>query len=79
MFFWDLASKFFNYTKINNHSIQLVDSKQSPYRLIYSLKPMKLETLKAYIEINLINRFIKLSKSPISATIFFNQKSDRSL
>ena len=38
-------------TKINEHAIKLEDSKQPPYRPIYSLGPIELETLKTYIEI----------------------------
>lgn len=77
MSFLNLVSKLFKYTRINNHAIQLVDSQQLLYRPIYSLGLMELETLKEYIEINLINRFIKLSKLPIGATIFFDSKLDR--
>ena len=40
---------------------------------------MELETLKAYIETNLANRFIKPSKSPTGARILFDRKSDGSL
>ena len=40
---------------------------------------MELETLKAYIETNLANGFIRPSKSPTGAPILFDQKSDGSL
>ncbi len=40
---------------------------------------MKLEILKAYIENNLANGFIKPSKSLGRAHIFFNKKPDESL
>ena len=43
---------------------------------MYSLRPVELETLKAYIETNLANGFIRLSKSPAGAPILFDQKSD---
>ena len=72
----DLASKLFEHTGINKHAIKLVNGQQPPYGPIYSLEPVELETLKAYIETNLANGFIKLSKSPIGARIFFEQKSD---
>ena len=75
----DLASKLSEYTEINNHAIELVDSQQPPYGLIYNLGPVGLETLKAYIETNLANGFIKLFKSPAGALIMFNQKSNDSL
>ena len=40
---------------------------------------MELETLKTYIEPNLANGFIRSSKSPIGALIFFDWKPDGSL
>lgn len=45
----ELASKLSNYTKINDHSIELVDGQQLSYKPIYSLRPVKLKTLKACI------------------------------
>ena len=59
---------------INNHIIEFVDDWQPAYALIYSLGPMKLEILRAYIENNLANGFIKPSKSPAGAPILFNKK-----
>ena len=44
----------------------------------HSLRPVELETLKAYIETNLAHRFIRPSKSPAGAPIFFDRRSDRS-
>ena len=75
----DLASELSKYTKINNHAIELVKSQQPLYRPIYSLGPVKLEILKAYIETNLANGFIRPSKSPAGAPILFDRKSDGSL
>ena len=73
----DLAYKLPKHTRINNHAIKLVNSYQQPlYRPIYSLKPVELETLKAYIETNLANRFITLSKSSAGAPILFDRKLD---
>ena len=40
---------------INNQAIDLIESKQIFYGLIYSLKLIKLETLKTYIKIKPIN------------------------
>ena len=40
---------------------------------------MELETLKAYIENNQINSFIRPSKSPARAPIFFDKKPNGSL
>ena len=34
------------HTRINHHSINLLDDKQPPYSPIYSLEPIELETLK---------------------------------
>ncbi len=64
---------------INNHSNELVDDQQPPYGPIYSLGPVELETLKAYIENNLANSFIRPSKSPARAPILFDKKPDGSL
>ena len=72
----DLASKFPKHTGISNHAIELVDGQQPPYGLIYSLGPVKLETLKDYIETNLANGLIRPSKFPASAPILFDRKSD---
>ena len=48
IFFPDLVSELLKHTGINNHTIELVKScQQPPYGLIYSLKPVELETLKA--------------------------------
>ena len=75
----DLASKLPEHTGINDHAIELVDGQQPPYGPIYSLEVMELETLKAYIETNLVNEFIRPSKSPAGTPILFDRKSDGSL
>ena len=75
----DLASELPKHTGINDHAIELVDGQQPPYEPFYSLGPVELETLKAYIETNLANRFIRPSKSPGDALIWFDRKSDSSL
>ena len=72
----DLASKLLKHTGINDHTIKLVNGQQPPYGPIYSLRPLELEILKAYIETNLANEFIRLSKSPANTPILFNRKSD---
>ena len=66
-------------TEMNEHAIKLVEGKQLPFGPIYSLGPVELETLKTYIKTNLTNGFIRPSKSPAEAPIFFNRKPDRSL
>ncbi len=74
-----LATKLPEYTGINNHAIELVDDQQPPYGSIYSLGPIELETLKAYIKNYLASGFIKSSKSPPRASILFDKKPDNSL
>ena len=63
---------------MNDHAIKLEKSKQPPFDPIYSLRPVKLETLKTYIETNLANGFILPSKSSVGAPILFDKKPDRS-
>ena len=65
--------------RISHHIIKLVDDWQPLYSLIYSLESMKLEILKAYMENILTNGFIRLSKFPAGAYIFFEKKPDISL
>ena len=72
VFSLDLASKLSKYTKINNYNIKLVDGQQLSYKPIYSLGPVELETLKAYIETNLVNGFIKSSKLFAGTSILFD-------
>lgn len=45
----------------NNYFNNLLNDKQPSYGPIYSLKPVKFEMLKTYIEINLDNNFISPS------------------
>ena len=73
------AAKLSENTGINGHAIELEESKQPPFRPIYSLGQVELETLKIYIKTNLANGFIWPSKSPAGAPILFNRKPDRSL
>ena len=74
----DFASKLHKHNGINDHAIELVDGQQLSYGPIYSLEPLELETSKACIETNLANGFIRPSKSPASAPILFDRKSDSS-
>ena len=78
IFYLDLKSELPKHTWINDYTIELVDSQQPSYGPIYSLEPVVLETLKAYIETNLANSFIKLSKSSASTPILFDRKLDGS-
>ena len=63
--------------KINNYTIKLEECKQLFFGPIYSLKLIKLKTLKIYIEINLVIGFIQPFKSSIKASIFFNWNTNR--
>ena len=59
------------YTRINDHLINLLDNKQLLYSLIYSLGMVELEMLKTYNEANLASGFIKLSKFRASTAKLF--------
>ncbi len=74
-----LAAKLPEHTWINDHAIELVNDWQPLYGPIYSLRPVELETLKAYIENNLANGFIRSFKSLAGAPILFDKKPDGSL
>ncbi len=74
-----LAAELPEHTGINDHAIELVDDRQPSYGPIYSLGPVELETLKAYIKNNLVSDFIRPSKSPAGAVILFDKKPDDSL
>ena len=66
-------------TKLNEDAIGLEDGKQPPYGPIYSLSPVKLETLKTYIKTHLKTGFIQPSKSLAGAPILFDKKPDSNL
>ena len=66
------------HNNIKDYLIDLINNKQPPYGLIYSLKPIELEILKTYIETNLANSFITLYKSLASISILFIHKKDSS-
>ena len=63
---------------MNEYVIKLKEDKQPSFKLIYSLKPLELETLNTYIKINLVNSFICLFKSSAKAFILFDKKPDGS-
>ncbi len=79
VFSLDLVIELSEKTGINEHAIKLIEGKQPPYGPIYALSPVELETLKTYIETYLKTGFIRLSKSPAGAPIFFNKKPDGNL
>ena len=62
------------YIEINNHAIKLEKGNQSFFSPIYSLKLIKLETLKTYTKIKVVNRFIQSFKSSTGAIIIFDWK-----
>ena len=66
-------------TGMNKHAIELKESKQPSFELIYNLGLVELETLKTYIKTNLANAFIWPFKSPARAPIFFDWKPNGSL
>ena len=74
-----LSVEFLKHTRINDHIIELVDDWQPLYGPIYNLDSVELEILKAYSKNNLANGFIRPSKSPARALIFFDIKPDNSL
>ena len=53
IFSFENAVKLPEYTGMNNYIIELVENKQPPFRFIYSLGSVELETLKTYIKTNL--------------------------
>ena len=72
IFSLDLMSKLLKHSGINDYTIKIVDSQQPLYRPIYRLEPVELKILKAFIETNLANEFIRSSKLPTSSPIFFD-------
>lgn len=60
VFLCDLAIELPENTGINKYAIGLIESKQQPYKPIYSLSLVKLETLKTYIKTHLKTGFIRL-------------------
>ena len=78
VFLKKLANVFSEKTRANAHAIKLKGGKQPPYRPISSLGLVELKTLKTYIETNLANGFIRTSKSPAVALIFFACKLNNS-
>ena len=74
-----LAIELLKHTRINDYAIKLINNQQLPYGLIYSLGPMELKILKAYIQNNLANSFIRFFKFPIGVPILFDKKPDDSL
>ena len=72
-----LAKNQLEYLNINKHAIKLEMNKQILYKLISSLRFIKLKTLKKYIKIFLGNSFIWFFKSIGEAFILFVKKKDK--
>ena len=79
VFLAEYIAEFLENTGINKHAIKLKESKQPLFRLIYSLRPVGLETLKTYIKTSLANSFIRPFKFSARAPILFDKKRDENL
>ena len=78
IFLAENVAKLSENTGINKYAIKLEKNKQPLFGAIYNLGPIELETFKTYIETNLANNFICLSKSLAGAPIQFDRKPNRS-
>lgn len=76
VFFLEYITTIAKYTKINDYWIILVGDSQQPYRPFHSLGSVKLKMFKIYIEINLVNGFMKFFKSSSNTFILFIQKAN---
>ena len=79
VFSLDLVMQLPEKSSINVHAIELIEGKQLLYGPIYSLGLVELEALKAYIETHLKTGFIRPSKAPADAPIFFDKKPNGKL
>ncbi len=62
-----------------DHTVPLESEKALPFGSIYKLSPVKLKTVRAYVEENLRKGFIRHSQSSCGAPIVFAKKKDESL
>jgi hypothetical protein len=60
-------------------AIELLNGKQPPWGPIYNLSVKELDTLRSYLEVQLKRSWIRLSKSPAGAPVFFVPKKDGTL
>lgn len=72
----NLAMKLPKNIGINKYAIELIEGKQLPYKPLYSLGPVELEILKAYIKTYLKTGFIRPFKSFTGTLILFDKKPD---
>jgi hypothetical protein len=63
----------------SDHVIAIEPGYQFPYGRIYNLSDVKVGTLKAYIETNLVNGFIQRLPSSAAAPFSFTKKKDGGL
>jgi hypothetical protein len=62
-----------------DHKISLHERFTPPFRLLYLLSKIELQTLKDWLEENLDKRFVRASFSPVVLPILFVKKGDGSL
>jgi hypothetical protein len=60
-------------------AIELTDGKQLPWGPIYNLSAKELDTLRSYLNVQLKWGWIRPSKSPAGAPVFFVPKKDGTL
>lgn len=76
IFLLELAAKLLEFTEINDYVIHLVNDKQAFYQAIYWPELVKLDILKSYIKMNLVNSLIRLFKISTNTPILFVWKLD---
>jgi len=62
-----------------DHTIGLFPGSEPKSSKVYSLSPVEQKELSTFLEENLWTRYIRPSKSPIAALVFFIKKKDSSL
>jgi len=62
-----------------DHAIELIPGAEPKLSKVYLLSPLEQTELDAFLEENLHTRWIRPSKSPIAAPVFFIKKKDGSL
>jgi len=62
-----------------DHVIELIPRAEPKLSKVYPLSPLEQTELDAFLEENLHTGWIRLSKSPIAAPVFFIKKKDSSL
>ena len=62
-----------------DHAIELIPKAEPKSSKMYPLSPLEQAELDAFLEENLCTRWIRPSKSPMAAPVFFIKKKDGSL